>query len=129
MTHHEHTSRIPTRERPHPRPAIPASALSDPPPNPAGGKTLIVDASEPLGLSTAQRRASRCRTEDQVFVRPGRYEDKVFVTDRPILLIGAGREHVEIFSRRGGPLYLQRVTEGPISGVTFRYVGSNQIRP
>jgi len=117
---------FPHDERPHPRPAIPASALSDPPPNPAGGKTLIVDASDLSAYPRPSAALQDAGTEDQVFVRPGRYEDKVFVTDRPILLIGAGREHVEIFSRRGGPLYLQRVTGGRISGVTFRYVGSDQ---
>src|SRR5919107_1124401 len=58
--------------------------------------------------------------EDQVFVRPGRYEDKIFLTERSVLLVGAGRDQVEVFSRRGGPLYLQRVTGGRISGMTFR---------
>jgi hypothetical protein len=33
---------------------------------------------------------------------------------------------VFIFSRRGGPLYLQCVPWGRISGITFRYVGSDQ---
>src|SRR5207249_7853627 len=53
-------------------------------------------------------------------------EDKIVMTERPIFLIGAGRAHVQIFSRRGGPLYLQRVPAGRISGITFRYVGSDQ---
>ena len=33
---------------------------------------------------------------------------------------------MQIFSRRGGPLYLQQVPSGRISGITFRYVGSDQ---
>jgi hypothetical protein len=63
---------------------------------------------------------------DQVFIRPGRYEDKIFVVGGPVRLIGAGRDLVEIFSRRTGPLYLQRVQAGMISGLTFRYLGSDQ---
>ena len=66
------------------------------------------------------------REQDQVFIRPGIYEDKVFLADRPVLLVGAGRDLVQVFSRRGGPLYLQRVPSGCISGITFRYIGSDQ---
>ena len=96
------------------------------PSNPAGGKTLIVDATDsgcyPLP-SVALRDADE---DDQVFIRPGVYEDKIFVSDRPVRLVGAGRDQVQIFCRRGGPLYLQRVPGGRISGITFRYVGSDQ---
>lgn len=63
---------------------------------------------------------------DQIFIRPGMYEDRLVITERPVYLIGAGRDHVTIFSRRSGPCYLQRVTGGQISGITFRYVGSDQ---
>ncbi|MDR4471864.1 MAG: hypothetical protein MRJ92_04155 [Nitrospira sp.] len=40
--------------------------------------------------------------------------------------LGPAGDHVQIYSRRGGPLYLQRVPSGLITGVTFRYVGSDQ---
>lgn len=48
------------------------------------------------------------------------------ITERPIYLIGAGRDQVTIFSRKSGPCYLQKVSGGQISGITFRYVGSDQ---
>ena len=48
------------------------------------------------------------------------------ITERPIYLIGSGRDQVTIFSRRSGPCYLQRVSGGQITGITFRYVGSDQ---
>jgi len=100
--------------------------LTDPPANPLGGKTLIVDAHN----GDSYRRPSAALLDageyDQIFVRPGIYEDKVFITGRPIHLLGAGRDEVQIFSRRGGPLYLQQVPSGRISGITFRYVGSDQ---
>ncbi|MGH7231905.1 MAG: right-handed parallel beta-helix repeat-containing protein [Nitrospiraceae bacterium] len=101
-------------------------ATPDPPRNPAGGRTLIVDAN---GASSYLRPSAALKDagpDDQVFIRPGVYEDKIFVVERPILLIGAARDQVQIFSRRGGPLYLQRVPGGRISGITFRYVGSDQ---
>lgn len=64
------------------------------------------------------------RAEDQIFLLPGTYEDKIFIRNLPIRMIGVGRDLVQIFSRRGGPLYLQRVPGGLISGISFRYVGS-----
>lgn len=97
-----------------------------PPPNPTGGKTLIVDATDPGAYARPSAALKDAGPDDQVFIRPGRYEDKIFMTERPILLIGAGRDHVSLFSRRGGPLYLQRVPGGRIVGITFRYVGSDQ---
>lgn len=100
--------------------------LEVPPPNPNGGRTLIVDARDPGSYVRPSAALNEAKEEDQVFVRPGIYEDKVFVSERPIRLIGAGRDHVQIFSRRGGPLYLQKVASGLISGLTFRYVGSDQ---
>jgi hypothetical protein len=100
--------------------------LSDPPVNPAGGRTLIVDAADTSAYPRPSAALKDAGPDDQVFVRPGRYEDKIFLAERSVLLIGAGREKVEIFSRRGGPLYLQRVTGGRISGMAFRYVGSDQ---
>jgi nitrous oxidase accessory protein NosD len=100
--------------------------MMDPPPNSLGGKTLIVDAND----GDSYRRPSAALLDageyDQVFVRPGIYEDKIFITGRPVHLVGAGRAMVQIFSRRGGPLYLQQVPSGRISGITFRYVGSDQ---
>lgn len=100
--------------------------LLEPPPNLAGGRTLIVDAADPGAYSRPSAALKAAGEDDQIFVRPGLYEDKLFIAERPILLIGAGRDHVQIFYRRGGPLYLQRVTGGRISGFTFRYVGSDQ---
>src|SRR6476660_4885303 len=98
----------------------------EPPPNPLGGKTLIVDANDSDSYVRPSAALLDAGEHDQVFVRPGIYEDKVFITGRPIHLVGAGRDEVQIFSRRGGPLYLQQVPSGRISGITFRYVGSDQ---
>lgn len=100
--------------------------MQEPPPNPAGGKTLIVDANDPGAYARPSAALKDAGPEDQVFIKPGVYEDKIFMVERPILLIGAGRDHVQVFSRRGGPLYLQRVPSGRLSGMTFRYVGSDQ---
>jgi hypothetical protein len=119
----------PPRAKP-PSPQVPPAEsealLEEPPPNPAGGKTFIVDASDPSLYERPSAALKEAGPNDQIFVKPGIYEDKIFITDRPLLLIGAGRRHVQIFSRRGGPLYLQRVPAGRISGITFRYVGSDQ---
>lgn len=100
--------------------------LTEPPPNPKGGKTLIVDALDPGAYIRPSAALKDAGDDDQVFIRPGIYEDKVFVADKPVLLVGAGRDQVQIYSRRGGPLYLQRVPNGMIAGITFRYVGSDQ---
>lgn len=99
---------------------------TEPPPNPLGGRTLVVDSRDANAYPRPSAALKDVTPEDQVFIRPGVYEDKIFVTGRSIRLIGAGRDRVQIFSRRGGPLYLQQVTGGRISGVTFRYVGSDQ---
>ena len=99
---------------------------SIPPENPLGGKTLIVDAQDAGAYARPSAALSDAGETDQVFVRPGIYEDKIFVSGRSVLLVGAGRDQVQIFSRRGGPLYLQQVPGGRISGITFRYVGSDQ---
>ena len=100
--------------------------LDAPPPNPAGGRTLVVDAADASAYPRPSAALQDAGPYDQIFIKPGRYEDKVFITGRPVFLVGAGRDHVEIFSRRGGPLYLQQVTAGRIAGITFRYVGSDQ---
>src|SRR2546426_12685542 len=100
--------------------------LNVPPPNPAGGDTLIVDASDPSAFERPSAALKHAKPEDQIFIRPGVYEDKIVILDRPILLIGAGRDAVQIFSRRGGPLYLQSVPRGRILGLTFRYLGRDQ---
>ena len=100
--------------------------LNEPPPNPLGGGTLIVDANDPTAYVRPTAALKDAGLSDQVFIRPGVYEDKIFVAERPIILIGAGRDQVQIFSRRGGPLYLQRVEGGRIAGISFRYVGSDQ---
>ena len=96
------------------------------PPNPQGGKTLIVDWQDTASYPCPSAALKEAGEGDQVFVRSGVYEDKIFVTERSIRLIGAGRDLVQIFCRRGSPLYLQRVSGGRISGITFRYVGSDQ---
>ena len=96
------------------------------PSNPAGGKTLVVDATDPCCYSLPSDALRDAAEHDQIYIRPGIYEDKIFVADRPVHLIGAGRDLVQIFCRRGGPLYLQRVVGGRISGIAFRYVGSDQ---
>jgi len=100
--------------------------IREPPLNPKGGRTLIVDARDPHAYLRPSAALSDAGDNDQIFIRPGVYEDKVFVADRPVRLIGAGRDHVQIYSRRGGPLYVQRVPSGIIMGITFRYVGSDQ---
>jgi parallel beta-helix repeat protein len=100
--------------------------MQDPPPNPLGGRTLIVDSQDPAYYPRPSAALKDAGEQDQIFVRAGVYEDKVFLAERPVLLVGAGRDAVQIFSRRGGPLYLQRVPSGRISGITFRYVGSDQ---
>lgn len=98
----------------------------DPPPNPAGGRTLIVDARDAGAYPRPSVALGEAGPDDMVFVRPGLYEDKIFVVERPILLVGAGRDAVQIYSRRSGPIYLQRVPSGRVSGLTFRYIGSDQ---
>lgn len=94
--------------------------------NPHGGRTLIVDAQDGRHYRCPSVALKEAADHDQVYIRPGIYEDKIFITDRTVWLIGAGRDAVQIFSRRGGPLYLQRVSGGRIAGITFRYVGSDQ---
>jgi hypothetical protein len=96
------------------------------PDNPLGGRTLIVDAHGSNCYPRPSAALEDAGEKDQVYVRAGVYEDKVFVSERSVQLIGAGRDEVQIFNRRGGPLYLQRVASGRISGITFRYVGSDQ---
>jgi hypothetical protein len=99
---------------------------TEPPANPLGGKTLIVDGQDTDAYPRPSAALNDAGETDQVFVRPGIYEDKIFVSGRSVLLVGAGRDAVQVFSRRGGPLYLQQVPSGRISGITFRYVGSDQ---
>jgi hypothetical protein len=90
---------------------------------------MIVDADDPEQYATPSIALQHADEQDQVYIRPGLYEDKIFVTERPVRLLGAGRDLVQIFSRRSGPLYLQRVPRGLITGMTFRYVGSNPLSP
>jgi hypothetical protein len=95
-------------------------------PLPAGSRALIVDASDARCYPLPSAALRDAGEHDRIYIRPGMYEDKVFVVDRPVWLIGAGRDQVQIYCRKGGPLYLQRVSGGRISGITFRYVGSDQ---
>ena len=98
----------------------------EPPANKAGGQTLIVDKTNPQCYPRPSLALKDAGPDDQVFIHPGIYEDRIFVTQKPIHLIGAGRDHVQIFNRKSGPLYLQHVPQGLMSGITFRYVGSDQ---
>ena len=107
----------------HPQP------LDSPPANPLGGRTLVVDQTNPQFYPRPSAALREAGPDDQVFVRPGRYEDRIFISNSSIQLIGAGREHVQIFNRRSGPLYLQGVESGRIEGLTFRYLGSDQHSP
>ena len=100
--------------------------LSEIPPNPLGGKTLIVASNQADCFALPSEALSVAEANDQIFIQPGTYEDRLVITERPIHLTGAGRDQVTIFSRRSGPCYLQRVSGGKISGITFRYVGSDQ---
>lgn len=102
------------------------SARETPPPNPLGGNTLIVDAANPAYYPRPSAALKDAWPDDQIFIRPGIYEDRLFIADQPVQLIGVDRNRVQIFSRRSGPLYLQRIPSGRISGITFRYVGSEQ---
>ncbi len=107
------------------RPPTPP-VLVEPPSNPAGGRTLVVDSRDKSAYPRPSDALKDAGPDDQVFIRPGIYEDKIFVAERSVRLVGAGRDAVQIFSRRGGPFYLQRVPSGHVSGITFRYVGSDQ---
>ncbi|HNP59309.1 MAG TPA: right-handed parallel beta-helix repeat-containing protein [Nitrospirales bacterium] len=102
------------------------SSFHEPPPNPFGGKTLIVDAKRPGSFTLPSEALAQAQKDDQIFIRPGVYEDRLVMTERTIHLVGAGRDLVTIFNRRSGPCYLQRVSGGNITGITFRYVGSDQ---
>jgi hypothetical protein len=108
---------------------IPPAALDSPPPNPMGGKTLVVDPSNPQFYPRPSAALKEAGPNDQVFVRAGIYEDRIFLADNSIQLIGAGRDHVQIYNRRSGTLYLQQVQSGRIEGITFRYLGSDQHSP
>lgn len=98
----------------------------EPPHNPLGGRTLIVDQSDPKEFQLPSVAVNHAGPEDYIFIRPGTYEDRLVLTGRTIYLFGAGRDRVTIFNRRSGPCYLQGVSNGHISGLTFRYVGSDQ---
>src|SRR2546427_23183 len=65
--------------------------MTDPPPNPLGGKTLIVDANDGDSYPRPSAALLDAGEHDQVFVRSGIYEDKVFITGRPIRLVGHSR--------------------------------------
>ncbi len=77
------------------REALPVSSgqtevpLREPPPNPSGGRTLIVDQKDSEAYPRASAALKDSKPDDQVFVRPGLYEDKIFVTERPISASGS----------------------------------------
>ena len=89
-------------------------------------KTLIVDARIPMPTFVPARRSKMRARMTRYLSAPVYMKIRCFVADKPVRLVGAGRDQVQIYSRRGGPLYLQRVPNGMISGITFRYVGSDQ---
>ena len=60
------------------QPDAQAPALQEPPPNPAGGKTLIVDANDSGAYPRPSAALKDAGPDDQVFVRPGLYEEKGF---------------------------------------------------
>ncbi|HET9313752.1 MAG TPA: hypothetical protein VFO04_07090, partial [Nitrospira sp.] len=64
-------------------------ATSSPPPNPLGGKTLIVDWQDPNVYPRPSAALKDAGDQDQVFVRAGIYEDKLLISARPVLLTGA----------------------------------------
>ena len=78
---------LPTREEP---------ALTDPPPNPFGGKTLFVDASDSSAYPRPSAALKEAGPEDQVFIRPGVYEDKIFMVERPIFLANVRTVHLRL---------------------------------
>jgi hypothetical protein len=86
--------------------------LPVPPSNPLGGEFLIVDAGRPECFARPSEAIAKANEHDQIIIQPGNYEDRVIVSERPIYLIGAGRDQVTIFNRRSGPCYLQRVSGG-----------------
>ena len=55
--------------------------MTDPPTNPLGGKTLIVDANDGDSYPRPSAALLDAGEHDQVVVRPGIYEDKVFIDD------------------------------------------------
>ena len=58
--------------------------MEEPPPNPFGGDTLIVDARDPSAYVRPSAALKDAGEKDQVFVRPGIYEDKIFMAECPI---------------------------------------------
>lgn len=96
------------------------------PHNPLGGRTLVVDQSDGISYSKPSAAVKDAGPTDLVYIRPGQYEDRLFISEKPVHIMGAGRDLVQIFCRRSGPLYLQKTPSGQISGITFRYVGSDQ---
>ena len=103
-----------------------SESLSDPRPNPKGGRTLIVDARDPHAYLRPSEALKAADETDQCSSVPGIYEDKVFVADRPVLLMGCRTRPCSNLLTVVAGRYLQRVTSGLISGITFRYVGSDQ---
>ncbi len=100
--------------------------MTDPPENPFGGKTLIVDANDCDSYPRPSAALLDAGEHDQVFVYPGIYEGKVFITGRPIHLVGAGRDEVQIFSRRGGPSISSR--SQAVASPALRFAMSEAIR-
>ena len=129
MTHKPSNDPSPHSEHPGLENPEHGDEVIDPPPNPAGGHTLVVDLHNPESYPRPSAALRDAGPTDQIFIRPGVYEDRIFVADKPIRMIGAGRDRVQIFSRRSGTLYLQRVESGRIQGITFRYIGSDQHSP
>ncbi len=81
----------------------PEPILTEPPPNPLGGSTLIVDGSNPAHYARPSLALQDAGPEDQVFIQPGVYEDRIFVGDKPIHLFGSRTESGENFLQAKWP--------------------------
>jgi len=98
--------------------------MTDPPPNSIRGKTLIVDAKDATRTRDTVRHYSMQENMTRSLFVPGSTRKKSLSRgDRSFG--GAGRDEVRFFPSWGAPLS-QQVPSGRISGITFRYVGSDQ---
>lgn len=98
------------------------------PSNPLGGKTLIVDCSGQNKYMLPSEAIHDMGESDQVYVRPGIYEDKIFVSQRPIRLVGAGRDLVQIFHGAEALFTYKKCRKGglPVSRSAMSVVISTQ---
>ena len=88
------------------------SEQNPPPANPQEGKTQIVVGKDRSCYARPSNALKDAGPDDQSFIRPGLYEDKIFAARRPVFMVGAGRDGVQIFNRRGGTSTLNRSRKG-----------------